>query len=88
MQLTFNNYIGFAGVLILLVAFLLNLSGKLSKDGLTYILLNTIGAGLACLASYLIHYLPFVVLEGSWTLVSLFALIRYGQKASVQTGRD
>ncbi len=88
MRLTFNDYIGFAGVLILLVAFLLNLSGKLSKDGLTYILLNTIGAGLACLASYLIHYLPFVVLEGSWTLVSLFALIRYWQKASVLTGRD
>ena len=88
MHLSFNDYIGFAGVLILLVAFLLNLSGKLSKDALTYILLNTIGAGLASLASYLIHYLPFVILEGSWTLVSLYALIRYWRKSSVQTGRD
>jgi len=61
----------------LLIAFLLNLAGKLSKDGLVYALLNVIGAGLACLASVLIHYLPFVILEGTWTLVSLFALVKF-----------
>ena len=72
-----NDYIGFAGVLILLIAFLLNLTGKISKDGLPYILMNVIGAGLACIASYLINYLPFVILEGTWTVVSLFALIKY-----------
>lgn len=77
MQLSVNDYIGFAGVLILLIAFLLNLAGKLSKDGLVYALLNVIGAGLACLASVLIHYLPFVILEGTWTLVSLFALVKF-----------
>ena len=72
-----NDYIGFAGVLILLIAFLLNLTGKILKDGLPYILMNIIGAGLACIASYLINYLPFVILEGTWTVVSLFALIKY-----------
>jgi len=77
MQLSVNDYIGFAGVLILLVAYLLNLAGKLSKDSLLYILLNLFGAGMACLASYLIHYIPFVILEGTWTVVSLGALINY-----------
>jgi len=77
MQLSVNDYIGFAGVFILLVAYLLNLAGKLSKDGLLYILLNLFGAGMACLASYLIHYIPFVILEGTWTVVSLGALINY-----------
>jgi len=75
MDFTTNDYIGFAGVFILLIAFLLNLSGKISKDSLPYIIMNIIGAGLACLASWLIHYIPFVILEGTWTLVSLFALI-------------
>jgi len=75
MEFNVNDYIGFAGVLILLVAFLLNLTGKISKESLSYILMNIIGAGLACLASWLIHYIPFVILEGTWTLVSLFALI-------------
>ena len=82
MHLTLNDWIGFAGVAILLLAFLLNLIGKLSKDGITYILLNIIGAGLACLASWLINYIPFVVLEATWTLVSLWALINYFSKRS------
>jgi len=80
MALTVNDYIGFAGVLILLIAFLLNLSGKISKDELPYILMNVAGAALACLASYLIHYLPFVLLEGTWTIVSMFALLQYFRK--------
>jgi len=77
MQLSVNDYIGFAGVCILLIAFLLNLAGKLGKDSFAYIIMNIIGAGLACLASYLIHYIPFVILEGTWTVVSIAALINY-----------
>lgn len=77
MNFNINDYIGFAGVLILLVAFLLNLLGKISKDQLPYILMNVTGAGLACLASWLINYIPFILLEGSWMLVSLFALLQY-----------
>jgi hypothetical protein len=77
MQLDVNDWIGLAGVAILLFAYLLNLSGKLDQKSVAYILMNVIGAGLACLASYLINYFPFVILEGVWTLVSLFALVNY-----------
>ena len=84
MHLTISDWIGFTGVAILLLAFLLNLAGKLSKDGLLYILLNITGAGLACLASWLINYLPFVILEGVWALVSAVALIKYIRQQSVQ----
>lgn len=77
MHLTTNDWVGLAGVTMLLVAFFLNLWGKISKDGLTYILMNIFGAGLACLASWLINYLPFVILEGTWALVSVAGLIRY-----------
>jgi hypothetical protein len=72
-----SDMIGFAGVSILLVAFFLNLTNKLHKDSFGYILLNIVGAGVACLASVLINYLPFIVLEGTWTIVSLWALIGY-----------
>ena len=81
MQLSVNDYVGFAGVFILLIAFLLNLIGKIGKSGLAYPLLNVIGAGLACLASYLIRYFPFVILEGTWTVVSAAALINYFSRA-------
>jgi len=80
MHLSFSDWIGFTGVTILLLAFLSNLRGLLSRDSLLYILLNISGAGLACLASYLINYIPFIILEASWTFVSLLALIGYLRK--------
>ena len=83
MQFNTNDYIGFAGVFILLIAFLLNLSGKIAKDGLPYLIMNVLGAGFACLASWRIHYIPFVILEGMWTLVSLIALVNYFRKTNV-----
>ena len=70
-----NDLLGFTGVAILLAAYLLHQLNKLSKDGLTYILMNIAGAGLACFASYLISYLPFILLEAVWMLVSVIALI-------------
>jgi hypothetical protein len=75
-----NDLIGSAGVSVLLLAFLLNLLKKITSNSLTYIVMNIVGAGLACLASWLISYIPFVVLEASWTMVSVFALINYLRK--------
>jgi hypothetical protein len=77
MQLNLNDWIGLTGVAILLLAYLLNLVGRLDQKSLTYIVLNIVGAGLACLASYLINYFPFVILEATWMLVSLIALRKY-----------
>ena len=76
-QLNTNDLLGFCGVTILLLAFLLHQLNRLSKDGWVYIVMNIIGAGLACVASYLIHYLPFVLLEGTWALASLIALVQW-----------
>ena len=71
-----TDWIGSIGVAILLMAFLLNLLNRLSKDGFVYILMNVIGAGLACYASLLLNYMPFIILEGCWTLVSVFSLLK------------
>ena len=71
------DWIGFIGVFQILLAYVLNVLGKLKSKDLTFILLNLIGASMACLASILMNYLPFIILEGVWTLVSLFALIKY-----------
>ena len=77
MQFSFPDIIGSIGVFILLLAFVLNLLNKISGKSLVYILMNIVGAGLACYASYLINYIPFIILEGVWTVVSLIALLRY-----------
>jgi len=71
-----TDWIGFAGVLQILLAYFLNVSGKVTVNSLTFILLNLFGAGMACMASILISYFPFVILEGIWTLISLYSLIK------------
>ena len=70
------NLIGAIGVALLLAAFLLNLLKVLPAQGYVYSGLNLIGAALACYSSYLIDFLPFVVLEGVWTAAAAFALAR------------
>lgn len=70
-----TDWIGFFGVTILLIAYFLNLTNKIKKESVTYLLLNVIGAGIACFASILLDYLPFIILEACWTLVSAFGLI-------------
>lgn len=62
---------GTFGVSLLLLAFYLNASGKLKASDKVYLLLNFFGAAISCYASWLISYMPFVVLEGVWALVSL-----------------
>jgi len=46
------------------------------SDGHLYMGLNLVGAGLACYSSYLISFMPFVVLEGAWALGALMAIAR------------
>jgi hypothetical protein len=74
------DWIGFIGVFLILIAYILNVIEKLNPKSLAFILLNLIGASLACFASILLKYLPFIILEGVWTLVSLLSLLKYRKK--------
>jgi hypothetical protein len=71
-----TDWTGFAGVSLLLLAYFLQLRNVIHKESISYLALNTIGAGIACLASVLLNYMPFIVLEGCWTLVSAIGLIQ------------
>ncbi len=68
--------VGSLGVALLLLAFVLNMIKVLRTDATAYLGLNLVGAALACYSSYLIHFIPFVVLEGVWTVAALVALAR------------
>lgn len=71
-----SDIIATSGVIILLIAFLLNLAGKLSAQSKVYSLMNFIGAGTCGYASYMISFYPFVVLESIWAIVALISLFR------------
>jgi len=71
----YNDLIGLIGVALILFAYFLNTCKYIKQDKLFYVM-NIFGAGLACYASFLINYMPFVVLEGVWLLVSIYGLMR------------
>ena len=82
--MNFNDWIGSIGVTILLLAFVLILTNKISKEGIIYLLMNFIGSGLAAVASYLIHYTPFIILEVAWMIASLFGIWKFYTKNTSQ----
>ncbi|NHA06115.1 hypothetical protein G7092_20060 [Mucilaginibacter sp. HC2] len=68
---------------MLLIAFLLNLFNKLSAESKVYKLMNFIGAGTCCYASYMVNFYPFVVLEDVWGFVALISLLKVPRGTSV-----
>jgi hypothetical protein len=79
--MTTIDWIGFTGVTILLIAYFLNLKDIMEKNSGIYLLLNLIGAAIACFASVLLKYMPFIILEGCWTIVSAVGLFSLWKKA-------
>ena len=74
--MTYNDLIGTIGIALILIAYFLNTERLIPVNGKLFYVLNTIGAALACYASFLINYWPFVILEGTWTLISIYGLMR------------
>ena len=70
-----SDVIGAGGVALILLAFVLNLLGRMDRGDRSYLLLNLLGAGLACASSVMIGFVPFVVLEGVWAAVALAGLL-------------
>lgn len=74
------DWIGFLGVFQILLAYTLQVAGKIKSNDLLFILMNLIGASMACIASILMEYIPFIILEGVWAIVSLLSLLKYKRK--------
>ena len=71
-----TDIIGAIGVGIILLAYFLNIFSWIKKDGVLFYLMNIVGAGIACFTSYIINYIPFVILEGTWAIVSIIGLLK------------
>lgn len=74
--MSYNDIIGTIGVGMILVAYFCNTFGWINGSSKWFFLLNSIGAALACYASLLINYWPFVILEGTWFLVSVIGMAK------------
>lgn len=74
--MSYNDIIGTIGVGLILLAYFCNTFGWINGRSKYFFLINSIGACLACYASWLINYWPFVMLEGTWFLVSIIGLVK------------
>jgi hypothetical protein len=70
-----SDIIASLGVIILLIAFLMNMFKSLSAQSRLYTGMNFLGAGLCGFSSYLISFYPFVILESIWALFALYSFI-------------
>jgi hypothetical protein len=74
--MSYSEITGTIGVGLILLAYFCSIFGWINNRSKLFFLLNIAGAGLACYASVLIDYWPFVILEGMWFLVSFIGLIK------------
>lgn len=71
-----SDIIATVGVTLLLIAFFLQSLKIIKAESISYGLLNFFGAAITGYASWLISFMPFVILEVVWSLVALYGLAR------------
>ena len=81
--MTYNDWIGTIGVGLVLVAYFLNTLKWIPENGKLFFVLNTIGGALSCYAAVLLDFMPFVILEAIWTIVSVYGLIKTMRQVAV-----
>ena len=80
--MSYTDIISTIGVSLILLAFFLNTFKFLADSSKLYFVLNIVGGAFACYGSVLLNSLPFIILEGTWSLVALVGLIKTFSKNS------
>lgn len=62
--------IGFSGMFLILLAFLMNQAHKWKEDDLAYDLTNSVGSFLLMGYAVMLKSYPFLILNGIWFIVS------------------
>jgi uncharacterized membrane-anchored protein len=65
-----------AGALLILVAYAAHQAGRMGRDTALYNLVNVAGGALLLWVALVARQAGFIILEGAWTAISLWALVR------------
>jgi hypothetical protein len=63
------------GALLILLAFAANQLGRLDTSNLSYQIANFVGSGILTIVAVIEVQLGFILLEGTWALVSLWGIV-------------
>ena len=77
MSLSWTDVIGGAGVVILMITFLLLQVGRLESSRLIYSVLNAVGASLITFSLFFDFNLSAFIMEIFWILISLVGIVRF-----------
>lgn len=74
--MSYTDIISTIGVSLILLAFFLNTFKYLPENSKLFFVLNIVGGAFACYGSVLLNSLPFIILEGTWSIVAIIGLIK------------
>jgi hypothetical protein len=75
-MLQLHNVVGIVGVLLILIAYCLLQAGRLSRDVLSYSIINGLGSALILFSLYFEFNLPSAIIELSWLFISIYGAMR------------
>ena len=76
--MTYHLIFGIAGLILILISFLLNeFSKKVNPETVLYNVLNIFGAGFLTYYSYILAAWPFVILNAIWVIAAIFKLGKF-----------
>ncbi len=81
-DLAWYDLIGATGAAIIVTTYMLLQLGKIKSDGLSYSVLNAIGAGLILFSLYFKFNLSAFLIEFFWVMISAYGIYKYFQKSN------
>ncbi len=63
------------GALVILGAYAANLSGWVDSSNLSYLVANFLGSAVLTVIAVIDQQIDFILLEGTWVLVSLWGIV-------------
>lgn len=82
---TLRQIASFAGALMILIAYVGHQMGLIYSRSAVYNILNAIGSAILAYIAFHPFQIGFVVLEVTWTLISIYALFRPKQENAQRT---